>query len=158
IAAGEVVERPASVVKELVENSLDAKSTMIKVEVIEAGLNLIKVSDNGVGMSKEDVERSFLRHATSKIHYDTDLFNVNSLGVSGESLASIYGVGKYTIKTPAGDEVCTELLLEGIKINEASKSDRRQGNAITVERLFYNTPARLKYMRTIYPVRGNMTD
>src|SRR5699024_12367460 len=78
IAAGEVVERPASVVKELVENSLDAKSTMIKVEVIEAGLNLIKVSDNGVGMSKEDVERSFLRHATSKIQYDTDLFHVNS--------------------------------------------------------------------------------
>jgi len=158
IAAGEVVERPASVVKELVENSLDAKSTMIKVEVIEAGLNLIKVSDNGMGMSKDDVERSFLRHATSKIQYDTDLFHVNSLGFRGEALASISAVSKLTIKTSTGDEAGTELYLEGGKIIEASKSDARQGTEITVEQLFYNTPARLKYMRTIYTELGHITD
>src|SRR5699024_927199 len=104
IAAGEVVERPASVVKELVENSLDAKCTMIKVEGIEAGLNLIKVSDNGMDMSKDDVERSFLRHVTSKIQYETDLFHVNSLGVRGEALASISAVSKLTNNTSTGDE------------------------------------------------------
>src|SRR5690625_2750354 len=137
IAAGEVVERPASVVKELVENSLDAKSTMIKVEVIEAGLNLIKVRDNEISMSKDDVESSFLRHATSKIQYDTDLFHVNSLGFRGEALASISAVSKLTIKTSTGDEAGTELYLEGGKIIEASKSDARQGTEITVEQLFY---------------------
>src|SRR5699024_10397737 len=131
IAAGEVVERPASVVKELVENSLDVKSTMIKVEVIEAGLHWIKVSHNGAGMSKEEVERSFLRHATSKIQYDTDLFHVNSLGFRGEALASISAVSKLTIKTSTGDEAGTELYLEGGKIIEASKSDARQGTEIT---------------------------
>ncbi len=158
IAAGEVVERPASVVKELIENSLDAESTMIKVEVEEAGLNLIKISDNGLGMSEDDVKRSFLRHATSKIQYDTDLFHVKSLGFRGEALASISAVSKLTIKTSTGEAAGTEIYLEGGKVIEASKSDARQGTEITVEQLFYNTPARLKYMRTIYTELGHITD
>lgn len=158
IAAGEVVERPASVVKELIENSIDAKSTWIKVDVEEAGLNLIRVSDNGVGMSEDDVKRSFLRHATSKIEFDTDLFHVKSLGFRGEALASISAVSKLTIKTSTGEQAGTKLYLEGGKIIEASKSDARQGTEITVEQLFYNTPARLKYMRTIYTELGHITD
>ncbi len=158
IAAGEVVERPASVVKELIENSIDAKSTWIKVDVEEAGLNLIRVSDNGVGMSEDDVKRSFLRHATSKIEFDTDLFHVKSLGFRGEALASISAVSKLTIKTSTGEQAGTKLYLEGGKIIEASKSDARQGTEITVEHLFYNTPARLKYMRTIYTELGHITD
>lgn len=158
IAAGEVVERPASVVKELIENSIDAKSTWIKVDVEEAGLNLIRVSDNGVGMSEDDVKRSFLRHATSKIEFDTDLFHVKSLGFRGEALASISAVSKLTIKTSTGEQAGTKLYLEGGKVIEASKSDARQGTEITVEQLFYNTPARLKYMRTIYTELGHITD
>lgn len=158
IAAGEVVERPASVVKELIENSLDAESTMIKIEVEEAGLNLIKISDNGIGMSEDDVKRSFLRHATSKIQYDTDLFHVKSLGFRGEALASISAVSKLTIKTSTGDTAGIEIYLEGGKTIKTSKSDARQGTEITVEQLFYNTPARLKYMRTIYTELGHITD
>lgn len=158
IAAGEVVERPASVVKELIENSLDAQSTWIKVEIEEAGLRSIKVSDNGEGMSERDVKQSFLRHATSKIQYDTDLFHVKSLGFRGEALASISAVSKLTIKTSTGEEAGTKLYLEGGNIIEASKSDARQGTEITVEQLFYNTPARLKYMRTIYTELGHITD
>src|SRR5690625_5545764 len=98
------------------------KSTKRKVEVIEASLNLIKVSDNGMGMSKDDVERSFLRHATSKIQYDTDLFHVKSLGFRGEALASISAVSKLTIKTSTGDEAGKELYIESGKINESSKN------------------------------------
>ena len=158
IAAGEVVERPASVVKELIENSLDAQSTWIKVDIEEAGLKSIKVSDNGEGMSERDVKQSFLRHATSKIQYDTDLFHVKSLGFRGEALASISAVSKLTIKTSTGEEAGTKLYLEGGNIIEASKSDARQGTEITVEQLFYNTPARLKYMRTIYTELGHITD
>ena len=158
IAAGEVVERPASVVKELVENSLDANSTWIKVDIEEAGLNLIRVSDNGEGMSESDVKRSFLRHATSKIQYDTDLFHVKSLGFRGEALASISAVSKLTIKTSTGNSAGTKLYLEGGNIIETAKSDARQGTEITVQQLFYNTPARLKYMRTIYTELGHITD
>src|SRR5699024_220982 len=123
IAAREVDGRPAAVVNVLVEDRLDAESTIRNVEVIEAGLSVRKMSDNGMGMSKDDVERSFLRHATSKIQYDTDLFHVNSLGFRGEALASISAVSKLTIKTSTGDEAGTELYLEGGKIIEASKSD-----------------------------------
>src|SRR5699024_12474407 len=103
-----------------------------KVEVIEAGLKLIKASDSGMDMSNVDVERSFLRHATSNIQYDTDLFHVNSLGFRGEALASISAVSKLTIKTSTGDEAGTELYLEGGNIIETSKSDARKVTKITL--------------------------
>ncbi len=158
IAAGEVVERPASVVKELLENSIDANSTSIKVELTEAGLTEIKVTDNGEGMVYEDCKRAFLRHATSKIKYDADLFHIHSLGFRGEALASIAAVSKLTIMTSIGNEAGTKLSLEAGKIVEESKSPARQGTEITVRELFYNTPARLKYMKTIHTELGHITD
>lgn len=158
IAAGEVVERPASVVKELVENSIDAGSTWIKVEVAEAGLEHIKITDNGEGMSAEDCERAFLRHATSKIKYETDLFRIQTLGFRGEALASIASVSQLTIKTSQGNEAGLLLSLEGGEITNRQKSDARQGTEILVENLFYNTPARLKYMKTIHTELGHITD
>lgn len=158
IAAGEVVERPASVVKELVENSIDAGSTWIKVDVREAGLEQIKITDNGEGMSADDCERAFLRHATSKIKHETDLFQIRTLGFRGEALASIASVSRMTVKTSQGNEAGTLLTLEGGKVIDKQKSDARQGSEILVENLFFNTPARLKYMKTIHTELGHITD
>jgi len=158
IAAGEVVERPSSVVKELVENSIDAGSTWIKVELDEAGLSRIKIMDNGKGMSEDDCERAFLRHATSKITHEDDLFRVRSLGFRGEALASIAAVSRLTLKTSQGDEAGTKLYIEGGTVKEKEKSDARQGTEITVDELFFNTPARLKYMKTIHTELGHITD
>lgn len=158
IAAGEVVERPASVVKELVENSIDAGSTWIKVEVSEAGLEQIKITDNGEGMSAEDCERAFLRHATSKIKYESDLFRIETLGFRGEALASIASVSRLTIKSSQGNEAGLYMTLEGGQVTDKQKSDARQGTEILVEDLFYNTPARLKYMKTIHTELGHITD
>ncbi|MDC3425812.1 DNA mismatch repair endonuclease MutL [Aquibacillus sp. 3ASR75-11] len=158
IAAGEVVERPASVVKELVENSIDANSTWIKVEVAEAGLDTIKITDNGEGMSEEDCERAFLRHATSKIQNETDLFHVRTLGFRGEALASIAAVSRLKIKTSTGEKAGSTIELEGGKLVQKERSDARQGTEITVQDLFYNTPARLKYMKTIHTELGHITD
>src|SRR5690606_38924091 len=155
---GEVVERPASVVKELVENSIDAGSTTIKVEVEEAGLRKIKITDNGSGMSADDCERAFLRHATSKIRSENDLFHVKTLGFRGEALASIAAVSRLTIKTSTGEEAGTQLILDGGKIVEKDRTDARQGTEISVEHLFYNTPARLKHMKTIHTELGHITD
>lgn len=158
IAAGEVVERPASVVKELVENSIDANSTWVKIDIQEAGLQQIKVTDNGDGMAEEDAEAAFLRHATSKIKNETDLFHVKTLGFRGEALASIAAVSKLTVKTSQGDGAGTMLEMEGGKIVTKQKSDARKGTEITVSDLFYNTPARLKYMKTIHTELGHITD
>lgn len=158
IAAGEVVERPASVVKELVENSIDANSTWIKIDITEAGLQQIKITDNGEGMLEEDCEKAFLRHATSKIKHDTDLFRVKTLGFRGEALASIASVSKLTVKTSPGDTAGTLLKLEGGKVVEKKKSDARKGSEISVDDLFFNTPARLKYMKTIHTELGHITD
>lgn len=158
IAAGEVVERPASVVKELVENSIDAKSNLIRIEVEEAGLRKIAVSDDGEGMNKEDCKRAFLRHATSKIKYDTDLFHIKSLGFRGEALASIASVSKLTLKSSQGNEAATMLYLEGGEIVKETKAEARKGTEIIVEDLFYNTPARLKYVKSLHTELGRITD
>ena len=148
IAAGEVVERPASVVKELVENAIDAGSTSIEVFLEEAGLSYIQVIDNGSGMDEEDARKSFARHATSKIEKEQDLFRIRTLGFRGEALASIASVSKLTIRTSNG-ESGLELYLEGGHIREEKPAPLRQGTDIKVAQLFFNTPARLKYLKTV---------
>ncbi len=158
IAAGEVVERPASVVKELVENSVDAGSTWITVELKEAGLESIQITDNGAGMEEEDCERAFYRHATSKITNEHDLFHVRTLGFRGEALASIAAVSRLKIQSSTGDHAGTCLELEGGRLLSKTKSDARQGTEISVNELFFNTPARLKYMKTIHTELGHITD
>lgn len=158
IAAGEVVERPASVVKELIENSIDAQSNWIKVDLQDAGLQQIKITDNGRGMVEEDCKKSILRHATSKITYDTDLFHIKTLGFRGEALASIAAVSKLTIKSSTGDQAGTKLYLEAGELITEEKSDARQGTEITVDQLFFNTPARLKYMKTVHTELSHITD
>ena len=147
IAAGEVVERPASVVKELVENAIDAGSTQIKVEVEEAGLNKIVVTDNGNGIQKEDVERAFERHATSKIYTTDELFRIRTLGFRGEALPSIASVSELTIETAQDKQPGKRLFLKGGEIIENTASQSRRGTIIKVEQLFYNTPARLKHIQ-----------
>lgn len=158
IAAGEVVERPASVVKELVENSIDANSTWVKIEIEEAGLQKIMVTDNGDGMSEPDCIKSFLRHATSKIKDDADLFHIKTLGFRGEALASIAAISKLKIKSSEGEQSGTFLELDGGKLVNQAKSDARKGTEILVENLFFNTPARLKYMKSLHTELGHITD
>lgn len=158
IAAGEVVERPASVVKELVENAIDADSTVVEIEVVEAGLEKIRVIDNGTGISSEDVLLAFERHATSKIKSEHDLFRIRSLGFRGEALPSIASVAKLEVKTSTGSGAGTRVVLEGGKVVTTDKCSSRRGTDITVTDLFYNTPARLKYMRSLHTELGNITD
>lgn len=157
IAAGEVVERPASVVKELVENSIDAGSTIIDIEVEEAGLAKIRISDNGDGIEESDVPFAFQRHATSKIKNEHDLFRIRTLGFRGEALPSIASVSRLEIVTSTGEEG-TRMMLEGGRIILQEKAASRKGTEITITDLFYNTPARLKYMKTIHTELGNITD
>lgn len=158
IAAGEVVERPASIVKELVENSIDANSTTIHIEVEEGGLQKIRIVDNGDGIDEEDCLVAFHRHATSKISTDKDLFRIRTLGFRGEALPSIASVSYLTLKTCTGNQVGTAVVIEGGKIVEHGPSPSRKGTDITVTNLFYNTPARLKYLKTIHTELGNITD
>lgn len=157
IAAGEVVERCASVVKELVENSIDAGSTEIKVELEEAGTKSIKVVDNGKGMDEDDAVLAFSRHATSKIKDEDDLFRLNTLGFRGEALASIAAVSKVSLKTSSGG-VGTHVVISGGKIIKKEKGDARKGTSIIVSELFYNTPARLKHMKSLYTELASITD
>jgi DNA mismatch repair protein MutL len=158
IAAGEVVERPASVVKELVENAIDAGSTVIEIEVEEAGLSKIRITDNGAGIEEEDVLRAFQRHATSKIKDETDLFRIRTLGFRGEALPSIASVSRLEMKTSTGEGAGNRVVIEGGKVVEFEKASSRRGTDITVTDLFFNTPARLKYMKTIHTELGNITD
>ncbi|MGG3989749.1 DNA mismatch repair endonuclease MutL [Bacillus smithii] len=158
IAAGEVVERPASVVKELVENAIDAHSTVIEIDVEEAGLQSIRVVDNGDGIEEEDVLTAFERHATSKIKDENDLFRIRTLGFRGEALPSIASVSYLEITTGTGEGAATRAVLEGGKVVRKEKASARKGTEVIVSNLFYNTPARLKYMKTIHTELGNITD
>ena len=159
IAAGEVVERPASVVKELVENAIDAKATQIDILIEEAGLKKIQIVDNGEGISQEDVTNAFKRHATSKIHNRDDLFRIRTLGFRGEALPSIASVSELTLETATADESQgSYLFLKGGKIEEQRATALRTGTKITVENLFFNTPARLKYVKSLQTELSNIGD
>ncbi|MVP00436.1 DNA mismatch repair endonuclease MutL [Paenibacillus lutrae] len=159
IAAGEVVERPASVVKELVENSIDAGSSRIDVIVEEGGLQLIRVTDNGAGIEGEDCEMAFFRHATSKINSGKDLFSIRTLGFRGEALPSIAAVSKTEVITATdGSGLGRKLAVEGGHVAAHEEAAARKGTDISVKELFYNTPARLKYMKTIQTELGHISD
>ena len=147
IAAGEVIERVSSVVKELVENSIDANAKSIKIDLIDSGIKSLSVTDDGVGMDREDAKLAFSRHATSKLLKDDDLFFINTLGFRGEALPSIASVSKVRLKTSTGG-VGTEIIINGGKLISVNDSDARRGTLFTVSDLFYNTPARLKYLKS----------
>lgn len=157
IAAGEVVEKCVSVVKELVENSVDAGASEIKIIVEEAGTKMIKVIDNGAGMSHDDAILAFERHATSKLYDETGLFRISSLGFRGEALPSIAAVSLVELKTSTGD-VGTRIIINGGKLEKDEKADARRGTEITVSNLFFNTPARLKYLNSLYSELANICE
>jgi len=148
IAAGEVVERPASIVKELIENSLDAGATRISVDVLEGGRRLIRVTDNGEGMGAEDAATCLLRHATSKLYNPDDLFSIKTLGFRGEALPSIASVSRLTLETQAESGIGTAIEVTGGQIVSQREGAFPQGTQITVEDLFYNVPARRKFLRS----------
>ncbi|AGT31619.1 DNA mismatch repair protein MutL [Geobacillus genomosp. 3] len=158
IAAGEVVERPASVVKELVENAIDAHSTAIDIELEEAGMAKIRIIDNGDGMEEDDCLLAFERHATSKIQDEHDLFRIRTLGFRGEALPSIASVSEVELTTGTGRGSGTKLVLKGGALVSRERAAGRKGTDITVSNLFFNTPARLKYMKTIHTELGHAAD
>ncbi|MGC5323991.1 DNA mismatch repair endonuclease MutL [Brevibacillus sp. SYSU BS000544] len=159
IAAGEVVERPASVIKELVENSIDAGSTKIEVLIEEGGLQTIQVIDNGHGMEREDCLIAFERHATSKIRTARDLFQIRTLGFRGEALPSIASVSRMELfSSLSSGEIGTKVSVEGGQVKKVEDVARVQGTQIDVKDLFYNTPARLKYMKSIATEVGHISD
>jgi DNA mismatch repair protein MutL len=147
IAAGEVVERPASVVKELVENSLDANAQSIRVQLDAGGKQTIRVSDDGCGMDRDDALLALERHATSKIGAPADLNAIRSLGFRGEALSSIAAVSRFRLQTATSAREGTEIEVRGGRIQEVREAGLAQGTAITVERLFFNVPARRKFLR-----------
>ena len=148
IAAGEVVERCSSVVKELVENSIDAGSTEIKVDLLDSGITEIKVTDNGVGMDEEDAKTAFQRHATSKLLDENDLYRINTLGFRGEALPSIASVSKVELVTSKG-VLGTRVKINGGNFESIERAEARRGTSIAVRNLFYNTPARLKHLSSM---------
>ncbi|MBI5972369.1 DNA mismatch repair endonuclease MutL [Staphylococcus caledonicus] len=158
IAAGEVVERPSSVVKELLENAIDAQSTEINIEVEQSGIASIRVVDNGTGIEQDDLKLVFHRHATSKLDADDDLFHIRTLGFRGEALASISSVAKVTLKTCTDSENGHEIYAENGEIISEKPAKAKKGTDITVKSLFYNTPARLKYIKSLYTELGKITD
>ncbi len=157
IAAGEVVERPLSIVKELVENSIDAEADEIKIELLDSGMQLLRVVDNGHGMNRDDVERSILRHASSKILQESDLQNIQTLGFRGEALAAIAAVSKLTIFSCDGQD-STKLEVAGGVVTNLESTAFREGTIVEVRSLFYNTPARLKHIVNLYTEIGKITD
>ena len=159
IAAGEVVERPASVVKELVENSIDAGASNISVEINNGGMTYIRVADNGCGIEREDVGTAFLRHATSKIRSKDDLFGINTLGFRGEALAAAAAVSKIDMLTKtAGEKIGTHIRVEAGETISVSEAGCPEGTTIIIRDLFYNMPARLKFMKRDATEAGYITD
>jgi DNA mismatch repair protein MutL len=149
IAAGEVVERPANVVKELIENSLDARSTSIEIEIKESGRKLIRVTDNGLGMTRQELALSITRHATSKITNFEDLSSLSTMGLRGEALASIAAVSNLTIQSKTRDsETGWEITVSGGKLKESKAWSGTNGTNVEIKELFFNTPARAKFLKT----------
>lgn len=147
IAAGEVVERPASVVKELVENALDAGARAVRVELEDGGKSLIRVSDDGVGMDRDDARLAIQRHATSKIRTATDLIGIGTFGFRGEALPAIASVSRFELETSGDGDEATRLRVTGGKVDGTDDTARQRGTTVTVRGLFYNTPARRKFLR-----------
>lgn len=159
IAAGEVIERPASVIKEMVENSIDAEAKNISVEVKSGGISYIRITDDGKGIEKEDLELSFERHATSKIRQAEDLNEVKSMGFRGEALASIAAIAKVEMISKTKDqEIGNRILVEGGRVLELEECGCPDGTTITVENLFYNTPVRYKFLKKDYTETGYIED
>lgn len=159
IAAGEVVERPASVVKELVENALDAGSSRIAIEIENGGRSLIRVSDNGCGMNKDDAFLSLERYATSKIYKNDDLFSIKSLGFRGEALPSIASVSKFSLVTrDKASDAGAEIIVHGGKIKKVSQIGAPTGSMVTVKQLFFNVPARRKFLKSVNTEFGHIAD
>jgi DNA mismatch repair protein MutL len=159
IAAGEVVERPASVIKELIENSLDAGATEISVEISAGGRRRIRVTDNGHGMSREDALLSLERHATSKIKADCDLDKIMTLGFRGEALPSIASVSRFSLATRESAALeGTEIIIEGGRVQDVKACGMAPGTVISVEQIFYNLPARLKFLKSAETETGHVAD
>ncbi|MBI3398200.1 MAG: DNA mismatch repair endonuclease MutL [Deltaproteobacteria bacterium] len=159
IAAGEVIERPASVVKELVENSIDAKATDISVYIHDGGRKLIKVVDNGEGMTRDDAVLAFERHATSKLLKEEDLFSISTMGFRGEALPSIASVSETVLTTkPSGEIAGTMVKVKGGTIEEMRDAGCADGTIVEVRDIFFNTPARLKFMRSVATETGHISD
>ncbi len=159
IAAGEVIERPASVVKEMVENSIDAKAKNITVEIKNGGISFIKITDNGSGISEDDMEMAFERHATSKIRKAQDLEMVTTMGFRGEALASIAAIANVEmISKKEGEEIGHKIVVEGGKVLEKAEIGCPVGTTITVRNLFFNTPVRYKFLKKDYTEAGYIED
>src|SRR3954466_1057591 len=148
IAAGEVVERPSSVVKELVENSIDAGASIVEITLEDGGRRLIRVSDDGSGMSAEDLPTALARHGTSKIRIASDLVGVPTFGFRGEALPAIASVSHFEIQTAAADGEGTAIKVLGGRMSPPERIARRRGTTVSVAQLFYNVPARLKFLRS----------
>ncbi len=158
IAAGEVIERPANVVKELVENALDAQAANVEIVLKDGGLQGITVSDDGNGMDADDADLAFERHATSKIKTERDLFRIRSLGFRGEALPSMAAVARVELTTSKGSDAGTRVIYQAGKKIEAGIASARKGTVVSVTKLFYNTPARLKYLKGPIPELAIITD
>ena len=149
IAAGEVIERPASIVKELVENAIDAKATAITVEIKDGGISLIRIADNGCGISKEEVQLAFLRHSTSKIRSVEDLTGIASLGFRGEALSSIAAIAQVELRTTVKEaDAGIQYRIEGGSEKSLEESGMPDGTTFFVRQIFFNTPARRKFLKT----------
>jgi len=159
IAAGEVVDRPASIVKELIENSIDAGATHISLEIKNGGISYLKLTDNGKGIAADDVELAFERHATSKIRKESDILSITSMGFRGEALASIASIAKVTLETKTHDEPTgTKIVIEGGKTLSLEEIAFNKGTTITVENVFFNVPARYKFLKKDYTEAGYIED